>query len=79
MVRIASGCFKWPFVLKNNLTYSNLKNELYKPAYLEGYSKKNIARLQNAAQSTSHLLSRCQVVLIEGLFKFCHKLSFVTV
>ena len=30
---------------------------------------KNIARLQNAAQSTSHRLSRCQVVLTKRLFK----------
>ena len=46
--------------------------------------KKNIARLQNAALSTSYWLSRCQVVLTKILLKvlseteFCQELSFVS-
>ena len=42
--------------------------------------KVNIARLQNAAQRSSHLLLRCQVVLTKKTFKkkfFFHKLTFV--
>ena len=50
------------------------------------FYKQNIARSQKAAQRTSHLLSRCQVVLPKRtLFTvlsengFCQKLSFVSI
>ena len=65
-------CRKSSFAFLWYLTLKEYGNCVYR-------TRENIATSQNAALSTSHGLSRCQVGITKQLCMFCHKLSFLRI